>query len=584
MASIRSPIVSVLGHVDHGKSSVLDAIRGSNIIGTEAGGITQAIGASIIPLDVIKKKCGNLLASLNMEFTIPGLLFIDTPGHAAFTSLRKRGGSLADIAVVVIDINEGFKPQTIEAIEILRSFKTPFVIVANKIDLIAGYRRKDESFIKDLSQQEPRVQEILETKIYELLASLHQKFSLVCERFDRCDFTTQVAVIPVSAKCNIGIPELLMVITGLAQKYLEQNLKLEATGPAKGTILEVKEERGLGTTLDVIIYDGTLKVADTIVIGSQDAPLVVKVRSLLMPDPLAEMRDKKAKFRQVKEVVAACGVKISAPGIENAVAGMPLFVATPDTLDEITRRVQSEIAEVIVETEKTGIFIKSDTIGGLEALSKLLKEKEVAIRKALVGPISKKDISDAEAAHEKDPLLGVILGFNLPDVPSTEKAKIIVRPIIYQLIDDYFAWISEQRKVVETAELDLLVRPCKIEVLRNCIFRQSNPCIVGIEVLAGVLRPGTPLMKQGKYVGLVKEIQAENASVKLGERGRQCAVSIPDATAGRQILEGDILFADIPEEDFRKLKKLLEYLKDEERKVMREIADMKRKENVVWGV
>src|SRR5210317_242342 len=155
--STRSPIVSVLGHVDHGKSSILDSIRGSNIVSGEAGAITQAIGASIIPLDVVKKKCGKLLDALNMKFSIPGLLFIDTPGHAAFTTLRKRGGSLADIAVVVVDINEGFKPQTIEAIEILRAAKTPFIIAANKVDKIGGFRKRDgQSILELITSQEPQ--------------------------------------------------------------------------------------------------------------------------------------------------------------------------------------------------------------------------------------------------------------------------------------------------------------------------------------------------------------------------------------------------------------------------------------------
>jgi translation initiation factor 5B len=584
MSQLRSPIVSVLGHVDHGKSSVLDAIRGSSITRTEAGGITQAIGASIIPLDLVRKICGPLLHAMKLSLTIPSLLFIDTPGHAAFTSLRKRGGSLADIAVVVVDINEGFMPQTIEAIEILRASKTPFIIAANKIDLLAGYRKHSDFFLQDIAQQEAKVQELLDSKMYQLLADLYEKFSLSCERFDRCDFTSHVAVVPLSAKQGIGIPELLMVITGLAQKYLESNLKIEVTGPAKGTILEVKEEKGLGTTLDVIVYDGTLRVNDLIVIGAEEQPVVSKVRALLLPAPLAEMRDKKAKFQQVREVSAACGVKISAPDIGKAVAGMPLLAATASNLEVVKASVSKEIADALIQTDKAGVVIKGDTIGGIEALAKLLREKGVPIRRAAVGPITGKDIADAESAFDRDRSFAAILGFNLPEVVSTDRAKVICRPIIYQLIDDYFAWVEDLQHVQQREQLDELIMPCKIEVLRNCIFRQSNPCVAGIEVLAGVLKAGTPLIKASGVVGTVKQLQVEQENVPKAEKGMQCAISLPDAVAGRQILEGDMLYADIPEEDFRKFKKLSSLLKSDEKSVLREFAEIKRKGNVVWGV
>jgi translation initiation factor 5B len=327
--AIRSPIVSVLGHVDHGKSSVLDAIRGTNILATEAGAITQAIGASIVPLEVIKRKCGKLLETMRLNFTIPGLLFIDTPGHAAFTNLRKRGGNLADIAVVVIDINEGFRPQTIEAIEILRNYKTPFIIAANKIDLIPGYRKKADFVLQDIAAQDPAWITAFETKMYELVGSLHEKFGMESERYDRVEsFTRQIAIVPTSALNNHGISELLVMLTGLAQRFLEENLKLEAAGPGKGTVLEVKETLGFGMTVDAIIYDGVIKVNDTIVIGGIDAPIVTRVKALLEPNPLQEMRDKKSKYRNIKEAVAATGLRIAAPDLDKAVAGMPLRVAS----------------------------------------------------------------------------------------------------------------------------------------------------------------------------------------------------------------------------------------------------------------
>ncbi|MBU0666776.1 MAG: translation initiation factor IF-2 [Nanoarchaeota archaeon] len=583
----RSPIVSVLGHVDHGKSSILDSIRGSSIVKTEAGAITQAIGASIIPMDVIKQKCGSLLETMKIKFTIPGILFIDTPGHAAFTTLRKRGGNLADIAVLVIDINEGFKPQTIEAIEILRALKTPFIIAANKMDLIPGYNKKKDYLIPDIKSQDSNVQTEIDKKIYELVGQLHERFGIVSERFDRVEsYTKQVAIIPCSATQKIGLSELLMVLAGLAQKYLEENLKIDVSGFTKGTILEVKEEKGLGTTIDVIIYDGTLKVNDTIVIGSLDEPKVTKVRALFEPKPLTEMRDKKGKFYSVKEVFAATGVKISSPDFEDVIAGMPIVSCNPENIEKAKEIVQKEVKEVIIETEKSGIVIKADTIGSLEAMIQILKGKKISIRKASIGNITKKDYADAESNYEKDPLKAVILGFNISDeadVCSTI-VKVLVRDVIYKLIDDFEEWQALTKKSQEAKKLEAVVRPCKLEILPNCIFRQNNPCIVGVDVVTGVVKVGTPLTKNGSALTIIKSMQCDKENVKCAEKGKQLAISLPNVTAGRQIFEHDILYSDVSEEDFRKLKKLTEFLTKDEISVLKEIAEIKRKNNPVWGV
>ncbi|MFC2133907.1 translation initiation factor IF-2 [Bacteroidota bacterium] len=585
--STRSPIVSVLGHVDHGKSSILDSIRGSNIVSGEAGAITQAIGASIIPLEIIKQKCGKLLESMKMDFNIPGLLFIDTPGHAAFTTLRKRGGSLADIAILVVDINEGFKPQTIEAIEVLKSSKTPFVIAANKVDLVPGYQKYYDIVLQDIKAQAPNVQGEVDKKIYELVGQLHDRFQVVAERFDRVSsYTEQVAIIPCSAKEKIGLQELLMVITGLAQKYLEENLDINVSGKAKGTILEVKEEKGLGKTIDVIIYDGTLNVNDIIVIGSLDTPIVTKVRALLQPDSMGEMRDKKTKFRSVKSVSAAIGIKISAPDLYKVVAGMPVRACEPSEVEAVKENLMSEVEEVLIKTDNTGIVIKADTIGSLEAMIHILREKKIPIRKATIGNINKKDYSEAESIYEKNPLFSVILGFNVADESGISKgnAKILTNDIIYRLVQDFEEWQEEAKKSEEEKNLEKLVRPAKMEILQNCIFRQSNPCIAGVEVLVGKIKIGTPVMKNGRYLAEIKSIQADKESVKVLEKGKQAAISLPNVTAGRQINENDIIYSDIPEDDFRQIKKLSEFLTKDEITVLKEIAEIHRKENPVWGV
>ena len=585
MKSTRSPICTVMGHVDHGKSSILDKIRGSAIVKSEAGAITQAIGASIIPLNTIKKICGDLLKQLNMGFTIPGLLFIDTPGHAAFTNLRKRGGNLADIAILVIDVNEGIKPQTIESIEILKQYKTPFVVALNKIDLISGWQTKKTNILSSINEQSKTIQQILDTKLYELVGKLSE-IKINSERFDRIDdYTKQIAIIPCSAKTGEGIPELLMVLTGLAQKFLEKCLECNVEGNAKGTILEVKEEKGLGKTIDVIIYDGKLKTNDTIVIAGLDKPITTKVKALFEPVPLAEMRDKKSNFKAVKEVSAATGVKISALDIDKVISGMPLRSCQKKDIEKTKQELQQEVEEVLIETDGEGIVIKADSLGSLEALIKLLKENNVPIRRASIGNITKKDIAEAESNYEKDPLKSVILAFNIKAELVKENVKIISNDIIYKIIEDYDKWKKDKLLEMQESQIDKLVKPCKIKIMSGYIFRQSNPAIVGVDILAGTLKVGMPLMNsQGKEITEVKSIQADKDKLEKAESGKQVAVSMPKVTVGRQINENDILYSSIPEEDFKKLKDLKAFLTKEEIEVIKEIAEIKRKDNVVWGV
>lgn len=568
---LRQPLVVVMGNVDSGKSSLLDKIRKTSVVESEPGAITQMISSSAISLKTIQKICGDLLKNKNIS--IPGFVFIDTPGHAAFSNMRKRGGNLADIAILVIDINEGIKPQTEECISILKKYKTPFVIALNKIDLINGWRPSKSPFVLNMiAEQSPQVQTALETKLYEIVGKCFE-LGFQADRFDRIeDYTKTVAMIPCSAKSSAGIPELLMVLIGLAQKYLEENLKTNEEAPAKATVLEVKEEQGLGLTIDAIIYEGKIKVNDPIIIGGLYEPIVTKVKGLFLPD-------EKGKFIPVKEVIAAAGVKISAVGIKEVVSGMPLFVIEKNER-ELREKIQEEVDEVIIETEGQGIVVKADTLGSLEALISMLKEKNISIKKATVGNVTKKDIA---AASSEDPYERVILCFNVKG--EGEGVKIISHNVIYQLIEDFESWIAEQKKKEEQKELLGLVRPAKIKYLRGCTFRQNNPCVIGVEVLQGTLRPDTDLIKEnGDLLSHIKTVEFERESIAEAEKGKQVAISLPGVTAGRQIHEEEIYYVDMNEENFRKLKEFKKLLSPEEIHILKELAEIKRKTNNFWGV
>jgi translation initiation factor 5B len=584
MSQMRSPICTVMGHVDHGKSSLLDFIRNTNIVAREAGAITQAIGASVVPIDTIKVLCSKCVKDTKI-FTVPGLLFIDTPGHAAFTNLRKRGGNLADIAILVVDINEGLMPQTIEAIQILKQYKTPFVIAANKIDLINGYKSNPQDpVLGNIAKQSYDITQKIETKMYEIVGLVSEQ-GFNAERYDRLEsYTKQIAIVPISAKTGEGIPELLMVVAGLAQKYLEQSLKFDVSSQAKGTILEVKEEQGIGISLDVIIYEGTIKVGDTIVVGTTNEPIVTKVRCLFEPAPQSEMRDKKSKFKPVKQVYAATGVKISGPNLEGAMSGMPIAVADDKNVEEIKARIKAEIEEVTFEGDEQGLCVKADSLGSLEALVKILKDEGFNIRKASVGEVNKKDISEAESNLENNPLDCVILGFNINTVED-KNVKVLTSNIIYSLIDQFKAWRIEKKNAIEMSKVDGVSKPVKLEFLKNHTFRQSNPAIIGVEVIAGTLKPGLTIMsRDGKPLATLKQVQKDGASVKSAEKGDKVAISLEGVTVGRQIQEGDLFYSALNESEFNKYKEVKDLIKGDEKALLKEIAEIMRRENPVWGV
>ncbi len=436
---LRSPIVTVLGHIDHGKTSLLDKMRGTAVQHREAAGITQHIGASFFPTETIVSICGDLLKAVKTELKIEGLLFIDTPGHEAYLNLRRRGGAIADIAILVVDINEGPLTQTYESLKILRAGKTPFLVAANKLDKVPGWQPKQGlPLAQAIRAQSKATQAEIDRRIYEIVGALSAN-GIPSERFDRIkDFTKTVAIVPTSAKTGDGIPELLMVLAGLTQQYMKDRLRV-STGPAKGVVLEVREETGLGVTLDTIIYDGILRKTDTIVVGGLEDAIVAKIRALLLPKPLDEIRDPRERFSHVDEIHAAAGVKIVSPDIQGAVAGAPVYgVDSMDRIEEIKQKVRDEVKAVRIHRDSSGIVLKADTLGSLEAVTQFLQERKVPVRVADVGPIVKRDILEASAAGEIDPLNAVVLGFNVRISPGIEDlaaeygVEIFTNDVIYR--------------------------------------------------------------------------------------------------------------------------------------------------------
>lgn len=588
----RQPIVSVLGHVDHGKTTLLDKVRGTTIVSQEAGKITQHIGATEIPMDSVKEICGRLSNKYDLE--LPGLLFIDTPGHKAFTSLRDRGGSLADLAILVVDVNEGFQPQTLESIEILKRNKTPFIVAANKIDRITGWRpNEDESYTKTLKKQRDDVQGRLQEKIYELVGDLHDNDFSSNIFTEVSDFRKEIGIVPVSAITGEGVPELLMVLSGLAQRYIGEKLSVEIEGPARGTVLEVKEEKGMGSTIDTIIYDGSLESSDYIVVGGSEGPISTRIKSILKPKSLDEIRSPEKKFKKIDSINAAAGVKISAPDLDNAISGSPLIACRSDgDVQEAEDRLREEIDQIKADTDSTGVIVKADTLGTLEAFYKTTKEEDIPVKKADVGDVSKSDIITANTIGEKDEKLGVIFGFGVGITDEAEEfmkehdIKIFFSDVIYEIMESYEEWKEElgERKIKE--KLNSVTHPGKFRIIPDdsYVFRSRDPAIVGVEVMDGKVKVGDRLTKDGKDVGRIKSIKSGDDFLDEAKFGDELAMSITNITIGRQVKLGDVLYTKVTENDYKVLKKYQDRLPEHENEILKEIVEKKREKESLWGV
>ncbi len=580
---IRQPIAVVLGHVDHGKTTLLDRIRGTSVAAREPGQITQWIGASLIPAKTVTEICGPLLTRFRLKIEVPGLLFIDTPGHETFSNLRKRGGSAADVAILVIDVTKGVEPQTVESLNILRARKTPFLICCNKIDAVPGWKSLPEgSFLSNKEAQRPEVMMDLDNRLYTMMGSL-SRYGFRADRFDRiAEFAKTVALVPVSAKTGEGLPELMAVLIGLVQSFMKDEL-FAGQGPAEGTVLEVKEEPGLGVTVDAMIYNGRLSVDDTILLAGRSGVISTRVRALLLPKPLDEIRDPRDKFTHADFVDAAAGVKIAAPGLDDAIAGSPLYAAgDPSMRKDLEKKILDEVETVKVSTDLNGVIVKADALGSLEALTTSLAASQIPVRLADVGDVSRRDVVEAEAVRGKDRYLAAILCFNvklLPDAEeeiSTSGIPVFRGDIIYHVLEEYARWVEAQKSAGVKAEMDLLIRPGKVKLLKGFVFRRSNPAIVGVEVLGGVIRPKYPLVNSsGKRVGVVLMIQDQGKDVGEAVAGKEVAVSIDKPMVGRHVFEGDVLYVDVPPQHARVLTtKFKDHLSSHEVALLEELASL----------
>ena len=505
--TLRSPIICVLGHVDTGKTKLLDYLRKSHVQDNEAGGITQQIGATFFPPTAIHEQ-SKTVNNRAPELKLPGLLIIDTPGHESFSNLRSRGSSLCDIAILVINIMEGCKQQTIESINLLKARKTPFVVALNQVDRLYSWKANKNKDIEDvIKSQEINTKLEFEKRTKEVILQLNEKGLNAALFYENPNVKEYVSLVPTSAHTGDGIGNLINLLVRYSQEHLHKKLKY-LMDTLQASVLEVKAIPGLGTTMDVILVNGFLKEGDKIVVAGHDGPIVTAIRSLLVTQPLKELRVKNP-YKELKTVYGAIGVKLTGHDLEKVIAGLELYVARKETdIEELRNECAKRFGAAMksIKCSEKGVYVQASTLGSLEALLEYLKESKIPYSGVRIGPVVKKDVMKASAMLESSPDHAVILAFDVKVERDAQEmadsykppVRIFTAEIIYHLTDQFTAYQNELKQKKKDQFKHLAVFPCKLRILPQFIFNARDPIVLGVSIEDGILVPGTPIAVPSK--------------------------------------------------------------------------------------
>ncbi|XP_029851651.3 eukaryotic translation initiation factor 5B [Ixodes scapularis] len=533
---LRSPVICVLGHVDTGKTKILDTIRHTHVQDSEAGGITQQIGATMVPLDAIKEQCKMVKEFTSKPLNIPGLLIIDTPGHESFSNLRSRGSSLCDMAILVVDLMHGLEPQTIESLNMLRSRKTPFVVALNKVDRLYDWKGNRNKDITDVLKSQSRNTKLeFEERTREVVLQFAEQGLNAALFHENQDQRTFISLVPTSALSGDGMGNLISLIVDLTQNMMAKRIAFSEE--LQATVLEVKAIPGLGTTIDVILVNGYLREGDTMVLAGHDGPFTTPIRSLLMPQPMKELRVKNP-YQEYKEVKGAQGVKIAARDLDRAIAGLQVLIAHhPDEVEVLKDEVSRSLKEVMsgFKLSERGVYVQASTLGSLEALLEFLRVSKIPYSGIRIGPVVKKDVMKASIMLEHDTQYAVILAFDVKverdaqELADSLGVRIFQADIIYHLFDKFMAYREELRQKKRDEFKSVAVFPCKVRILPQFVFNSRDPIVVGVSIEAGVVKEGTPLCVPSKdflEIGTVTTIEVNHKPIESARKGQEVCLKI----------------------------------------------------------
>uniref|UniRef100_A0A8P4GGQ5 Eukaryotic translation initiation factor 5B n=1 Tax=Dicentrarchus labrax TaxID=13489 RepID=A0A8P4GGQ5_DICLA len=533
---LRAPVVCVLGHVDTGKTKILDKLRHTHVQDGEAGGITQQIGATNVPKETIEDQTKMVKNFDKENLRIPGMLIIDTPGHESFSNLRNRGSSLCDIAILVVDIMHGLEPQTLESINLLKEKKCPFIVALNKIDRLYDWKKSPETDVSStLKKQKKNTKDEFDERVKSVIVEFAQQGLNAALFYENKDPRTFVSLVPTSAHSGDGMGNLIALLVELTQTLLAR--RLAHCDELRAQVMEVKALPGMGTTIDVILINGRLREGETIIVPGVEGPIVTQIRGLLLPPPLKELRVK-SQYEKHKEVSTSQGVKILGKDLEKTLAGLPLLVAhkedeIPVLRDELVRELKQTLSSI--KLEEKGVYVQASTLGSLEALLEFLRTSKVPYAGINIGPVHKRDVMKASAMLEHDPQYAVILAFDVKvERESQEMAdslgvRIFWAEIIYHLFDAFTKYREDYKKAKQDEFKHIAVFPVKLRVLPQFIFNSRDPIVIGVTIDSGVLRQGTPLCVPSKGfvdIGVVTSIEMNHKSVDSAKKGQEICIKI----------------------------------------------------------
>uniref|UniRef100_A0A6G1S9B4 Eukaryotic translation initiation factor 5B n=2 Tax=Aceria tosichella TaxID=561515 RepID=A0A6G1S9B4_9ACAR len=572
--SFRSPVICVLGHVDTGKTKLLDFIRRTHVQDNEAGGITQQIGATFVPDSAIKEQTKYVKSKFKLA--LPGLLIIDTPGHESFTNLRSRGSSLCDIAILVIDIMHGLEQQTIESIGLLKDRRTPFVVALNKIDRLYDWKTNPRRDVEELIKSQPtNTRSEFDKRSKEIILQLNKQGLNAALYYENPDPKTYVSLVPTSAVSGDGMGNLISMLVTFCQSRLAKRI-IFRPDDLDATVFEVKAIQGLGTTLDVILINGTLNEGDKIVLAGYEGPILTQIRALLVPHPLRELRVK-AQYTELKTVKGSIGVKVTGHDLDKAIAGLQMHVAKTDAeVERLQTMCMKEFDAAMnkIKCVERGVYVQASTLGSLEALLEFLKQSKIPYSAVRIGPVARKDVMKISTMLEHAPMYACILAFDVKverdaqELADQTGVRIFQAEIIYHLFDKFTAHIEEVKRKQREQFKSIAVFPCKLRILPTCIFNKRDPIVIGVEVLAGKLKTDTPIyvVEQEIIIGRVTSIQSNHVEKEVAVAGDEVCIKIENMSSdapkmiGRHFEMTDTLISHISRESIDACK---DYFRDD---------------------
>ena len=477
-------------------------------------------------------------------------MVIDTPGHESFTNLRARGSTLCDIAILVVDIMHGLEQQTRESLKLLRQRKCPFIVALNKVDRLFEWKSMPDADIqKALKKQEQHVQDEYHNRVNNLITAFAEEGFNAELYYKNKDPKHFISLVPTSAHSGEGICDLLIVKIQMVQRFIESKVRYKED--LECTVLEVKPIIGIGTTIDVILVNGTLRTGDRAVLCGINGPLVTDIRGLLTPQPMKELRVK-SQYIHHNVVHAAIGVKVMANNLEEAVPGTPLFIANTDEALKIAKdSVMNDFKNILTKVSKTdiGVAVQSSTLGAMEALLCFLESSKIPVSTIGLGPLHKRHLHSIQNMREKNPKYAVVLAFDVAITPEAEEyakanhIQIFKAQIIYHLFDEFIRYSKEYEERIKEKNRQIAIFPAEVKILGK--INAKNPLIIHINVERGQLHMGTTLINsQKKEIGIIQRMQWDKKDITIAKRTKEAIIqftSKENITYGRQIDEGDIL-------------------------------------------